>query len=338
MTDDSALPNVAILMPRIMRDRVMPPPVMTALSDFARPVILSDAELTGDLAPVLRDMPAVITGWRSPVIPASAWSPRGGLRFVSHSAGSVRRLGIDHALQSGVLRVSHAAPVIARAVAEFTLTQILAHLRRHRVMDAGMRDGTGWDALRDGNTGGLLGARQVGILGLGYVGRLVLDLLRPFGCRIAVHDPFLDAGQARELGVVPMGLEALFRDCDVVTLHAADLPATRGMITADHLAAMPQGALLVNTARAGLIRPGAMAAELRRGRIFAALDTFDAEPLPQEDELRMLPNAYLSPHCAGHTTDTYRMQGMSAVEEVRRFLNGEPLLQEIRRERAAQLA
>ncbi|WP_405403707.1 hydroxyacid dehydrogenase [Paracoccus sp. Ld10] len=338
MTADRTLPKVPILMPQIMRLRVMPPPVMDALSLFATPVLVPDDALAGDLAPWLRDAPAAITGWRSPVIPAAALTPHGSLGLVSHSAGSVRRLGIDDALQSGAIRVSHAAPVIARAVAEFTLTQMLAHLRRHRDMDAGLRDDTGWDPLRDGKLGGLLAAQQVGIVGLGYVGRLVLDLLRPFGCRIAAYDPLLNPDQARAIGVTPMDLDTLFRECSIVTLHAADLPATKGMITGTYLQSMPDGGLLVNTARAGLIQPGAMVAALRQGRIFAALDTFDAEPLPMTDELRDMPNVYLSPHCAGHTRDTYVMQGLSAVEEVRRFLAGQPLLQEIRPERAAQLA
>ncbi|SNT27461.1 hydroxyacid dehydrogenase [Tropicimonas sediminicola] len=332
-------PDVAVLIPEAMRARICPKPVMEALAAFAHPVIPTDAELAGsNLQDRLKGVTAVITGWRSPPIPRAALAPEGSVAFVSHAAGSVKPLGVLDALESGHVRVSHAAPVIAHAVAEFTLAQILAHLRRHREMDAGLRSGTPWFDLRDTNLGQLLGAQDVGIVGLGYVGRLVLELLRPFGCTVCVCDPFIGEAQAAELDVTLMSLEALFDRCSVVSLHAANLPATEGMITRKHLDLLPEGGLLVNTARAGLIEPGAMLAALQTGRIHAALDAFDIEPLPEEDALRALPNVYLSPHCAGHTRESYVRQGLSAVEEVRRHLGGLPGRQEILREKAAALA
>lgn len=340
-------PRIAVLIPEQKRALVFPEQVEAALAAFATPVIPSDRTLeSGDLCPVLDDVPAAITGWGSPAIPAAALAPNGGsVRFVSHSAGSVRSLGVQQALEAGTLRVSHAASVIAYAVAEFTLAQMLAHVRRHREFDAGFRNGTPWFDMRERLLGQLLGAQEVGIVGLGYVGRLVLDLLRPFGCPISVYDPFVDGAQAAVLGVTLRGLDDLFQTCTIVTLHAANLPATERMITRAHLTSMRPGSLLVNTARAGLIEEGAMLEVLREGHIFAALDCFDTEPGLGQDmtcdmrsELRPLRNLYPSPHCAGHTSDSYVRQGMTSVEEVRRFLNGEDLRQEIPKEKAAMLA
>ncbi|WP_052362639.1 hydroxyacid dehydrogenase [Falsirhodobacter sp. alg1] len=336
---DTIQPKVAVLIPEEMRGRIMPVPAMNALSAFATPVLLPDDVLAGgNLANHLTDVPAVITGWKSPIIPKDALAPRGSIAFVSHAAGSVKPLGVQDALMAGDIRVSHAAPVIAHAVAEFTITQILAHLRRHRAMDAGFRTGLTWTEMRERNLGQMLSAQNVGIVGLGYVGRLVVNLLRPFGCRISVFDPFVSAEQAAQLDVTLLSLDDLFTHCSVISLHAANLPETSGMITRRHLGLLGRGGLLVNTARAGLLEPGALLEALQEGKIYAALDTFDQEPLAEGDALRRLPNVYLSPHCAGHTSDTYTMQGLSAVEEVRLFFNGLPLRQEIPCEKAAVLA
>ena len=331
--------KVAILIPEVMRERIFPRVAEEALMDFAQPVFIADDMLaSGDIAPLLRDVKAVITGWKSPTLPSQCIAPLGSIEFLAHAAGSVKRLGVTDALEAGHIRVSHAAPVIAQAVAEFTLAQILAHLRHHRELDAGLRHGTPWFDLRENTLGTLLGAQDVGIVGLGYVGRLVMNLLRPFGCKLLVYDPFISAVEANKLGVTLVSLEEMFDRCMIVSLHAANLPATEGMITRQLLERLARGSLLVNTARAGLIEPGAMLDVLQQSRIFAAIDTFDIEPLPDGDVLRQLHNVYLSPHSAGHTRDSYIMQGLCAVEEVRRFFSGKELSCEIQRDRAATLA
>ncbi|MEL6520520.1 MAG: hydroxyacid dehydrogenase [Pseudomonadota bacterium] len=342
----SQKPKVAVLIPQEKRDLVFRSEAEETLATFADPFIATDQELAqGDISKMLHNVPAVITGWLSPPIPKSAFAPSGSVKFLSHTAGSVRKLGVQGALEAGEVRVSHAASVIAYAVAEFTLTQMLAHVRRHRDTDAGFRNGTPWFDIRENFLGQLLSAQEVGIVGLGYVGRLVLDLLRPFGCPISVYDPFVDQVQALTLGVTLRPLEELFRRCSIVTLHAAKLPETERMITRAHLDLLRPGSLLVNTARAQLIEEGAILDVLREGKIFAALDTFEKEPglgqdMPPKmrEELQRLPNLYASPHCAGHTSDSYIRQGLSAVEEVRRFLAGERLNQEISREKAPMLA
>ena len=241
-------PRVAVLMPAEVRSRIFPQQAEGALNAFAHPVFVSDEDLvSGALANALRDVTAVITGWLSPTL-SHLLAPQGDIVFVSHAAGSVKRLDVEQALVDGHIRVSHSAPEIALAVAEFTLAQILAHLRLHTRQDAGLRGTMGWAEMRKGYLGQLLAAQTVGLVGLGYVGRLVLDRLRPFGCKVAVYDPFISTEEAERLGVTLMELDTLFASCPVVSLHAANLPATEGMITRSHLHAMVDGSLLVNTA------------------------------------------------------------------------------------------
>ena len=130
---------------------------------------------------------------------------------------------------------------------------------------------------------------------------------------------------AATLGVTRTSLDDLMTHSRVVALHAPVLPETRGMIGERELGLMPDGALLVNTARSSLVHRKKLLDELSSGRIDAALDVFDEEPLPADDPLRALPNVLLTPHEAGGTLEARRRAGEIVVAEVRRFLAGESL-------------
>ena len=135
----------------------------------------------------------------------------------------------------------------------------------------------------------------------------------------------MSSEEAARLGVALVRLDALLSESDIVSLHVPSLPETRHLIGAAELARIKDGALLINTARGAIVEEAALIAELRKGRFTAALDVYEHEPLPDDSPLRTLDNAILSPHAAGHTYETYRRQGMSAVNEVLRFLRHEPL-------------
>ena len=183
--------------------------------------------------------------------------------------------------------------------------------------------------MRDQPVGHLLSAQTVGIVGVGRIGREVIKRLRPFGCRIMVYDPILSLAEIRDLGVEACELDTLFELADIVSLHAPLLATTRGMIGATQLARLHDGAILLNTARAHLVDEDALLRELQSGRILAALDVFHAEPLPAESPLLMLPNVILSPHIGALTRETLFKQGQMMLDEVQRFLRGEPLAYEI---------
>jgi phosphoglycerate dehydrogenase-like enzyme len=276
------------------------------------------AEIAADLPELLLDADVAITGWGAPPIPVELFGPR--LRLVAHAAGSVKRLLPEEVVQRGVA-VSHAAHVIADAVCEFTLTLILVGLRRPHEMGAALASGVPWrEAAYQGAR--TLAGRPVGVVGAGYVGRRVIKLLEAFGADLSVYDPY-----ARDIPTV--ALDDLFRRSEVVTLHAPITPDTRHLVAAQHLGLLRDGGLFVNVARSWLVDQDALLAELRRGRIWAALDVFDEEPLP---------NALITPHQAGYTRDTYMRQGLEMVEEVERFLKGEPLQHRIPPERYGLMA
>jgi phosphoglycerate dehydrogenase-like enzyme len=281
-----------------------------------------------DLDKLLAGVTACVTGWGTPPITAEVLDAATSLKLVAHTAGSVR-----HLLPGGYIgdriRVTHAAALIAPAVAEMVVLQILTSLRKLHRFDAGLRAGQSWSGLCAAYPGRLLRASVVGVVGASRTGRETILLLQGLGAEVLVFDPTLGATEAIELGVEPVTLEDLMARSSIVTLHAPVLPETRGMIGAPELALMRDGALLVNSARSVLVDSDALLAELRAGRIEAALDVFDTEPLPEDSEWRRLDATVISPHIAGHTAETHLQQGSAMVDEVYRFMRGEPLLYEI---------
>lgn len=325
----AALPTVAVLIPALWRARLLSPEAERQLASFVRVVGPAGPKpVAQELPGLLGDAVACITGWGTPALSEELLARCPELRLVAHTAGTIHRLVPPAAMERG-LRVSHAAAIIADAVAELVISQALLCLRQFHEIDRAMKSGEPWEAIREAYPGRLLGGRTAGVVGAGRVGRAVIRLLKAFGCRVLAYDPYLSAADAAALGVKAVGLDDLFGGAEVVTLHAPVLPETRGMIGAAHLARLRDGAIFINAARAALVDEDALLRELRAGRIVAALDVFGAEPLPADSPLHALPNVILSPHAAGHTIDTHLRQGRAMVDEVRRFIAGEPLLYEI---------
>lgn len=326
---DTSLPAVAVLLPASIRRQVLPPDAEAHLGAFARVRYPAGEGITAAELPALLDgAAACLTGWRTPSL-AGILRDEPSVRFVAHTAGSVRHLVPDDLHARGI-RLSQAAAMIADAVAEFVIAQMLLCLRHPHTADALLHAG-GWhdddpERLREG---GLLGDKTVGVIGAGRVGRDVIHLLRAFGSAILVYDPMLAPEEAARLGTEPVALDALMARSDIVTLHAPVLPQTERMISRTHFARMRDGAIFVNAGRAVLTDEDALYDELVSGRIAAALDVFDKEPLPPDSRWRTVPNTLITPHIAGHTRDTHLAQGRAMVEEIRRFLHGESLLYEV---------
>lgn len=327
--ESPALPVVAILLSRQMRDQILSPEAQRQLAKVSK-VRTTDADtLTReDLPALLHSAVVAVTGWGTPPLDQNLLGEHPELRLIAHTAGSVRKLVPGEAI-GGTVQVSHAASVLADAVAEFVIGSALRALWHFDQLDDAMRHGGEWFDLRARYLGRTLGARTVGIIGAGYVGQRVIRLLTAFGSRVLVCDPVMTSEQAMALGVELTGLDDLLASSDIVSLHAPVLPETRGMIGASQLARLSDGALFINSARSALIDEAALLAELERGRIHAVLDVYDTEPMPHDSEFRSASNVQITPHVAGHTFDTHRQQGQAMVDEVKRFLNGESLEHEV---------
>jgi phosphoglycerate dehydrogenase-like enzyme len=141
---------------------------------------------------------------------------------------------------------------------------------------------------------------------------------------VLVADPYANLADVAALGAKLVDLEDLLRASDVLTLHAPELPSTRHLIGGDELTLLRDGATVINTARGSLVDTAALEVECSSGRLDAMLDVTDPEPLPPESPLYDLPNVMITPHIAGSLgSETRRMSG-SALEELERFVAGQP--------------
>jgi len=253
-----------------------------------------------------------------------AAAPR--LRLIQKIGVGVNTIDLEAARARGVA-VCNLPGTNAPAVAELALLLMLGALRQVSRFDAAVRAGRGWaldPAVQDRL--GELGGRVVGLVGYGAVPRLLAPVLAALGCRVlyTARAPKPDAlGEWRPL-------EALLAEADVVSLHAPLTAETERLIDAAALARMKPGAVLVNTARGGLVDQGALTEALRGGRLAAAgLDVFADEPVDPAAPLLALPNVVLTPHVGWLTTGTFDRSLALAAENCRRLREGGPLLHRV---------
>ena len=284
-----------------------------ALSEFGSPAARA----------ALAEAEVLLTGWGCPPIDEAALTAAPCVRAVVHAAGSIKNHVTPACWERGIV-VSTAAEANALPVAEFTLAMILLAGKATHVIARRYRQQRTAPDLRSEfpNIGNY--RRTVGIVGASRIGRRVIALLRPFDLDVVVSDPYLDQAQARELGVQLAELDDLLRASHIVSLHAPSLPSTRHLIDRRRLGLIRDGATLINTARGALLDHVALTDELVSGRINAILDVTEPAALPADSPLWTLPNVVLTPHMAGALGVELERMGSYAVDELARYVAGQP--------------
>jgi (S)-sulfolactate dehydrogenase len=247
-------------------------------------------------------------------------------------------VGLDNidlpACQARAIDVIPATGANALAVAEYVIACCMLLLRGAYLSTAAVAAGT-WPrtALSDGRESA---GKTLGLVGYGGIGRLAARLAQAIGMRVIAHDPLLpaDAPAWREDGVARVTLDALLLDADAVSLHVPLTEATRRLLDATRIAAMKPGAVLVNTARGGILDEAALAQALRDGRLAgAALDVYEREPLAAGSVLAGVPNLILTPHIAGVSRESnQRVSSMIAARVAERLDAIHPTEQSCRHE------
>ena len=259
-------------------------------------VVILGAYLTG---PVLRRLPA---------LELISFTGTGAATFVDLPAA--RECGI------AVANVAHYGDA---AVAEHALALTLALAKKVVANDRAVRAGQ-WHV----GQGVELAGKTAGIIGYGGIGARFAGLLEAIGMRVVVWTPHPDPARLTSPDQRFMALADLLAKADVVSLHLALTDDTRGMLDERLLRSLKPGALLVNTARAELIAPGALERVLAQGRIAAALDVFETEPLAAGSALRDLPNLILSPHQGYNTPESLERMLDVVVANIEGYLSGSP--------------
>jgi len=296
------------------------------LAALATRLDLVSADPVEDLAALgraaLARIEVLVTGWGAPAIGAAELASMPRLRAVFHAAGTVKG-HLDPAVWERGVRVTTAARANAYPVAEYTLGMILLEGKGVLRIAEDYRTEPLEHPLADypdiGNY-----RRTVGIVSASAVGRRVIQLLAPFDLRVLLYDPLLSDDDPILALAERVELAELLRGSSIVSVHAPLLPETRGLIGAAELALMPDGATLINTARAPIVDEAALAAELAARRLRAVLDVTEPEPLPLDHPLRSAPGVLLTPHVAGALGNELRRLGASVLDEVERFVRGEP--------------
>lgn len=248
------------------------------------------------------------------------------LKMVAVSRGGPVNIDMAAAREHNVLVVNTPGRN-ASAVAEFAIGAILTETRKIRVGHEALRQGN-WrgDLYRADVTGRELSEMTVGVVGYGNIGSKVVRLLRAFGCRIVVHDPYVQLSpDDRDAGVELVSFDKLLGEADIVSMHPRVTDETRHMMNTDSFAKMKPGALFVNTARGPLCDYDALYHALTEGDLGGAmLETFAIEPVPEDWPLLQLDTVTLTPHIAGASVRTITFAAEMAAEEVKRFLAGDP--------------
>jgi phosphoglycerate dehydrogenase-like enzyme len=287
-------------------------------------VLTLEADDDGERAAKLANADAVIVAskpFTRPLIEAAR-----KLSFVHHQG-----VGFQDTIDLEALAVR--APPLAITpggttvgVAEHAVLLMLATLRRLPYADSELRQGRYHiNALRPHSRE--LSGMTVGFLGMGRIGQATAERLKPFGITGLYHDPAvtLPADRERALGATAAGFDDLLAQSDIVSLHMPLTSATRHVIDAGAIARMKPGAILINTARGGLVDEAALAAALLSGRLAGAgLDVQETEPPVPDNPLLGLPNVVLTPHISAGTRDAFQQKMDAIFANLAAFFAGRP--------------
>ena len=301
---------------------------LRGLSCFAK---LKDHEVTvwtdhvkdpGELATRFQEAEAVILFRERTRVTAELLDRLPNLKLISQRS-VYPHIDVEACTRNGVLLCSNMhAGTPSYAAAELTLALILASFRQIPQQVTSIRDGN-WQM----GVGRSLRGRTFGLYGYGRIAKAVAGYADAIGMKIQWWSSEAGRERAKADGVrVADSREAFFGTSDIVSLHVRLKPDTKGIITAADLSAMQPRALLVNTSRSGLIAPGVLEAEIDRGRIFAAVDVFDNEPLTETaNPLLTHPNVLPTPHIGYVTEDEFNLQFSDIFDQVNAYAAGNPI-------------
>jgi D-3-phosphoglycerate dehydrogenase len=272
----------------------------------------SGMRLEGDeLAHFIRDAEGVVVGLEK--FDARLLGGCPNLKIVAKYGVGLDNIDLDACGERGIA-IGWTGGVNRLSVAEMTLGFMLALCRNLFRTSLDLKGGT-WAK----NGGSQLTGKSIGIIGAGNIGREVIRLLQPFGCRILVNDIADISGYCRENGLQEASKDKIYEECDIVSLHVPATAETRFMVDLPVFERMKPTAFLVNTSRGTVVRQEALKKALASGVIAgAALDVYEEEP-PTDLELLHLPNLICTPHIGGNSTEAVLAMGRSAIHHLARF-------------------
>lgn len=212
----------------------------------------------------------------------------------------------------------------AQSVAEHALLLMLACLRKLTVINANTKAGV-WKKQEQGVQTYELHGKTVGIIGMGNIAKRLVALLKPFGVHILYYNLFRESEEYEcENCMQFVSIEELIGAADIISINCALTDETRDLINADRIAMMKDGAIIINTARGGIVNAADTAAALASGKLaFVGMDVHESEPIAEDYPLKASENAILTPHIAGVTHDAFSAMIRDAFRNIALFDKGE---------------
>lgn len=244
------------------------------------------------------------------------------LKMMSLTGSRAPNVDQDACTKRGIICTFTSGGHSPAPAAEMTLALLLAAARKIPQGDAAMRAGRFQEGIPPGIN---LEGRTLGLIGLGRIGAYMARYGHALGMRVIGWSQNLTDEKAKDAGAERVERDVLFSQSDAISVHLVLGPRSRGLIGAADFARMKKGAIFVNTSRGPIVDETALVAALREGRITAALDVFDHEPLPPDNPFRNLPNTVLTPHLGFTTVEGLRVFYEHAIHNILAFLDGEPI-------------
>ncbi len=280
--------------------------------------------LTPDFRRRLSTAEALVTTWDSPHLGDDLPLLAPHLRMIAHCGGEVKSR-FSRSLFNR-LTITNAPAPMARATAELGAALLLYCARNVDFYRSELRKRSNRiykDVHLYGSPESLVG-QTVAMIGFGRIGRALVDLLRGFDIQWLVHDPYAPRSLSRQYPVRFASLQRLLPQAHLLVLTAALTEQTRGLLSRQNLARLPDGACAINIARGGLVNLDDLRKEVRRGRLRCALDVTDPhEPLPVGDPLRTMPGAIVTPHIAGSGRHVREGIAREVLDDLERFFSGD---------------
>ena len=236
------------------------------------------------------------------------------LRAIAKYGVGVDNIDLDYCKAHGI-KVSRTVGANSEAVADYAMTLIMAVARKAVMIDRKCR-GRDWSKISTRDVSGA----TLGLFGLGAIGKHVAKRAQGFGMKVLAFDPYWPEEYARENNIIRADAETIFREADFISLHLPLMESTRNFVGEKEIAMMKRDAVIINTARGGLIDEAALLRALKEGRIYGAgIDAFAQEP-PEDPAWFELDNVVIGSHCAASTTGATRNMGRMATQNILRDL------------------
>jgi phosphoglycerate dehydrogenase-like enzyme len=271
----------------------------------------------------LKDFDIIMSMRERTPFPASLITRLPKLKMLSVTGARNRSVDLKALAARGIVVTRTESGEDGSATAELALALMLAAARGIAAGDAAIRAGGFQKGIAPGFT---LRGRTLGLVGLGRLGAKMADYGRVLGMSVIAWSPNLTPERAAAGGADWADKDDLLKRADVISLHMVLAPSTAGIIGERELGLVRPGTIIVNTSRGPLIDEDALLGAVRAGRVVAALDVYDREPLPADHPLRSAPNTVLSPHLGYCVKENFAVFYRQSIENVLAFLDGRPPL------------